>query len=76
MSQVVGAGESCTYPGTSAEFSVDASGNGTFLILTSGTSISLLESTVNGVLYNFEANNQGDGTWIITTVGTPQVVQQ
>ncbi len=73
---VVGAGESCIYPGTSAEFSVDGSGNGTFLILTSGTSISLLESTVNGVLYNFKANNQGDGTWIITTVGTPQVIQQ
>ncbi|MDE2668242.1 MAG: ankyrin repeat domain-containing protein [Chloroflexota bacterium] len=73
---VVSAGESCTYPNTSTEFSVDGSGNGTFLILTSGTSISLLESTVNGVLYNFEANNQGDGSWIITTVGTPQVTQQ
>ena len=73
---VVGPGESCTYAGTSTVFSVDGGGNGTFLFLTAGTSISLLESTINGVLYNFAANNQGDGTWIITTVGTPEVVQQ
>ena len=76
LNLVVSAGESCTYPNTSAEFSVDGSGNGTFLFATSATSLTLLETTINGVLYNFEANNQGDGTWIITTVGTPQVVQQ
>ena len=76
LNLVVSAGESCTYPNTSAEFSVDGSGNGTFLFATSATSLTLLDTTVNGVHYNFEASNQGDGTWIITTVGTPQVVQQ
>ena len=67
---VVGAGESCVYPGTSAEFSVDSAGNGHFLIFTSGTSISIRDAMVNGVPYSFAAEKQADGTWIITAVGS------
>ena len=67
---VVSAGESCVYPGTSAEFSVDSAGRGHFLTFTSGTSISLQDTQVNGVPYNFEASRQADGTWIITAVGS------
>ncbi len=67
---VVSAGESCAYPGTSAEFSVDSAGRGHFLVFTSGTSISLQDAQVNGVPYNFEASRQADGTWIITAVGS------
>ena len=33
---IVGPGESCTYPGTSTEFSVDSSGGGMFLLFTAG----------------------------------------
>ena len=67
---VVGPGESCAYPGTSAEFSVDGSGTGQFLFLTSGTAISLLELTINGVRYDFAASKQADGTWLVTTAGS------
>ena len=67
---VVSAGESCIYPGTSTEFSVDSAGNGHFLVFTSGTSISLQDAMVNGVPYNFAANRQANGSWIITAVGS------
>ena len=67
---VVGPGESCTYPGTSNDFSVDNAGNGQFLIFSSGSSISLDDTTINGVSYDFEASKQADGTWLITTVGS------
>ena len=67
---VVSPGESCVYPGTSAEFSVDAAGSGHFLFFTSGTSISLQDATVNGVRYDFAASKQADGTWLITAVGS------
>ena len=64
---VVGSGESCTYPGSSLEFSVDSSGRGRFLFFTSGSSIAIENSTINGVVYNFVARAQGDGTWLIET---------
>ena len=67
---VVSAGESCVYPGTSAEFSVDAAGSGHFLFVTSGNSISIQPATVNGVRYDFAASKQADGTWLITAVGS------
>ena len=66
---VVGSGESCTYPGSSLEFSVDSSGRGRFLFFTSGSSIAIENSTINGVVYNFVARAQGDGTWLIETAG-------
>ncbi len=37
---VISSGESCVYPGTSQEFSVDSSGRGHFLFFTAGTGIS------------------------------------
>ena len=67
---LVNPGESCVYPGTSTEFSVDSGGSGHFLIFTSGDSISLQDATVNGVPYNFAASKQSDGAWLITAVGS------
>ncbi len=67
---IVNPGESCVYPGTSVEFSVDSSGQAHFLFLTYGNSLSLRDSTVNGVQYDFAANKQSDGGWIITAVGS------
>ena len=62
-------GESCTYPGTSVEFSVDSSGRGQFLFFTAGTGIDARNTTVNGVMYNFKASKQGDGSWIVQAAG-------
>ena len=66
---VVSPGESCIYPGTSTEFSVDSAGSGHFLLFT-GNLISLQDVTVNGVSYDFEASRQADGTWLITAIGS------
>ena len=66
---IVGPGESCTYPGTSTEFSVDSSGTGRFLFFTAGTGIDARNTTINGVTYNFKASKQDDGTWIIEAAG-------
>ena len=66
---VVGSGESCTYPGTTAEFSVDSSGRGIFLSISSGSSFTFKDTTINGVVYNFVAKSQRDGTWLIETAG-------
>ena len=66
---VVGPGESCTYPGTTQEFSVDDSGWGHFIFAASGTGIDMRGTTVNGVTYNFKASKQADGTWLIETAG-------
>ena len=66
---VVEPGESCTYPGTSREFSVDSNGTGRFLFASSGSSIELRDTTINGVTYTFVASKQGDGNWIVEEVG-------
>ena len=66
---IVELGESCTYPGTSTEFSVDADGTGRFLFLSSGSSINLRNTTINGVTYTFVASKQSDGSWRVEEVG-------
>ena len=66
---IVRPGESCTYPGTSTEFSVDSDGNGQFLFTGSGSSIELRNTTINGVTYTFVASKQSDGNWIVEEVG-------
>lgn len=65
---IVEPGESCTYPGTSTEFSVDASGTGRFLFTSSGTRLVLRDTTINGVLYTFVASKQQDGNWRVEEV--------
>ena len=68
--RVVAPGERCTYPGTSHDFWVDDSGRGNFIFFRSGGSISLRNSTLNGLVYNFSASKQADGTWLIEVAGT------
>ena len=65
MGLIVSPGESCTYPGTSTEFSVDSSGTGKVLFITAGTGIDARNTTIDGVTYNFKASKQDDGNWII-----------
>ena len=67
----VGPGERCTYPGATAEFSVDSSGRGHFLSFTSSSSIELSGATIDGVAYDFSASAQGDGMWLVETAGDP-----
>ena len=66
---VVEAGESCTYPGTDVEFSVDGSGSGRLLFLSSGQRSELRATSVNGVEYTFVASKQSGGGWLIEEVG-------
>ncbi len=66
---IVEPGESCIYPGTSAEFSVDSDGTGRFLIVSSGSGIELRSTDINGVTYTFVASRQSDGNWLVEEVG-------
>ena len=66
---IVRPGESCTYPGTSDDFSVDSDGTGRFLFFSSGESIAVRNSTINGVTYTFVASKQDDGNWNVEEVG-------
>ena len=66
---IVEPGESCTYPGTSTQFSVDSSGTGRFLFFAAGAGIDARNTTINGVTYNFKASKQSDRTWLIEAAG-------
>ena len=70
VGQLVRSGDSCTYPGTTTEFSVNSSGTGRFLFFSAGRGIRLIDSNINGSLYTFVATNQGGGVWRIDRVGS------
>ncbi|MDE0107371.1 MAG: putative Ig domain-containing protein [Bryobacterales bacterium] len=59
---------SCNYPGTDEAFTVTPDGRGRFIFFTSGSSINLQNSTINGRTYDFAASEQGDGVWRIDRV--------
>ncbi len=69
VGDVLEPGESCTYPGTDIEFTVNNSGSGQFMFFTSGNSISIKDSSINGKSYTLVANRQNDGSWKIDEVG-------
>ena len=58
-------GESCTYPGTSSAFTVNADGSASFLIVNSTRAINLPNRTYQGQLYDFRAEHLGEGVWRI-----------
>ena len=62
---ILAPGESCTYPGTDAEFSVLNNGSGQFLFFTSGNNITIRNTTINGVSYTLVANKLASGSWEI-----------
>ena len=77
---ILSPGESCTYPGTNAVFSVLNNGQSQWNIpglpwwlawvnKISLDELSVSDLTVNGVRYDFAASKQADGTWFIETVG-------
>ena len=65
---ILAPGESCTYPGTDAEFTVHNNGNGQFLFFTSGTVLNIVDSTINGVSYTLVANKLASGSWEIEEI--------
>ena len=65
---IVGVGQSCTYPGTEDEFSVNVRGRGRFLDRLAGIRIRINNETIGGRVYDFEASHQGDGVWRIDRV--------
>ena len=70
VGQLVRPGESCTYPGTDTEFSVDSSGFGRFLFIRAGQDITIINTNFNGRLYTFVATHQGGRVWRIERVGS------
>ncbi len=65
---LVGIGASCSYPGTTDEFTVNVRGRGRFLDSLAGIRIRLDNETIDGRVYDFEASHQGDGVWLIDRV--------
>ena len=61
--------QSCTYPGTTDEFRVNARGRGSFLGRLAGLRINFDNETVNGRVYDFYAEHLGDGVWVVNRVG-------
>ena len=62
-------GQSCTYPGTDAKFSILNNGDGQFLNLTFA-SLNFRDANINGQSYTLVANKRNDGSWMIEEVGT------
>ena len=71
---LVGIGQSCTYSGTTDEFSVNVRGRGRILDRLFGIRIRINDETINGRAYDFEASHQGDGVWRIDRIaGSPDL---
>ena len=68
VGQMLGAGESCTYPGTDDAFTVDEMGRGSFLSLLADIAIRINEQTINGRVYDFAVSPQGDSVWRIDRI--------
>ena len=68
VGDVLAPGESCTYPGTDAEFSVHNNGNGQFLFFTSGSSLNIKNTVINGQSYTLIANKIASGSWKIEEI--------
>ena len=61
-------GQSCTYPGTADEFSVNARGRGSFLGRLAGIRIRIDNETIDGRVYDFLASHRGEGVWRIDRI--------
>ena len=68
VGMTLSSGQSCSYPGTADEFSINARGRGSFLDRLAGIRIRLNNETVNGRVYDFEAWHQGGGVWRIDRI--------
>ena len=70
---ILAPGESCTYPGTDAEFTVHNNGNGQFLFFSSGNSLNIRNTVINGQSYTLVANKLASGSWEIEAIADSTV---
>ncbi len=68
VGDVLAPGESCTYPDTDTEFAVLSSGRGQFGFFTSGSSLNIRNTTINGVVYTLVAKKLASGSWEIEEI--------
>ena len=70
VGDVIQPGESCTYPGTDDEFSVDDAGRARFLFFTAGGNLIIRNSNINGRRYTLVTeHSEGGGRRIIELAG-------
>ncbi len=70
VGDVIQPGESCTYPGTDDEFSVDDAGRARFLFITAGGNLIIRNSNINGRRYTLVTeHSEGGGRRIIELAG-------
>ena len=69
IGDVLAAGESCTYPSTDTEFSVNSNGNGQFLFFSSGSRLNIRDTQINNVSYTLVAEKLNSGSWEIKELG-------
>ena len=69
VGDTLAAGESCTYPGTDTEFSVNSNGNGQFLFFSSSSSLNIRDTQINNVSYTLVAEKRNSGDWGIKELG-------
>ena len=72
---VLAPGESCTYPGTETEFSVLNDGRGKFGFFTSGNSLNIKNTVINGQSYTLVAKKLASGSWEIEELGDDSTQQ-
>ena len=62
-------GQSCTYPDTQTEFSIDNNGNGSFLFFSSGSRFNIRDIQINNTPYTLVAEKLNSGSWEIKELG-------
>ena len=69
VGDIIQPGGSCTYPGTTNTFSVDATGKARFLFFTAGGNLRIRDANINGRRYTLVTERSDDGGRIITELG-------
>ena len=69
VGDIIQPGGSCTYPGTTNVFSVDATGRARFLFFTAGGNLRIRDANINGRRYTLVTERSEDGGRIITELG-------
>lgn len=69
VGDIIQPGGSCTYPGTTNVFSVDATGEARFLFFTAGGNLRIRDANINGRRYTLVTQRSDDGGRIITELG-------
>lgn len=74
VGDVLAAGESCTYPGTQTELSINNNGNAQFLHYSGGSRLNI-DSEINNVSYTLVAEKLNSGDWEIKELGATESPQ-